>query len=121
MTLKILHNPNCSKSNAALGVLRDRQIMVEIVNYLDKPLNKNEISNLLNALKMRPIEIIRHKELSWIESGLNENSPDCDVITMLTSHPHLIERPIIYNEDIGVVGRPITNLIDFLDNKSTWR
>lgn len=117
MTLKILHNANCSKSNAAIEILRDKEIVVEVVNYLQDPLDKNEIIRLLNALKMRPIEIVRLKELAWIESGLDENSPDCDVINILSTHPHLMERPIIYSENVGVVGRPITNLIDFLDNE----
>ena len=117
MTLKILHNANCSKSNAAIEILRDKKIVVEVVNYLQDPLDKNEIIKVLNALKMRPIEIVRHKELAWIESGLDENSPDCDVVNILTTHPHLMERPIIYSENVGVVGRPVTNLIDFLDNE----
>jgi arsenate reductase len=117
VTLKILHNANCSKSNAAIEILRDKKIVVEVVNYLQDPLDKNEIIKVLNALKMRPIEIVRHKELAWIESGLDENSPDCDVVNILTTHPHLMERPIIYSENVGVVGRPVTNLIDFLDNE----
>ena len=118
MTLKILYNAKCSKSNAAIEVLRDRKIVVEVVNYLQEPLNKNEIIKLLNVLKMRPIEIVRHKELAWIESGLDENSPDYDVVNILTTHPHLLERPIIYSENVGVVGRPVINLINFLDNES---
>lgn len=117
MTLKILHNDKCSKSNAAIQILRDKEIVVEVVNYLQDPLDKNEIIKLLDALKMRPIEIVRHKELAWIESGLNENAPDCDVINILITHPHLMERPIIYSEHAGVVGRPVTNLINFLDNE----
>ncbi len=117
MTLKILHNTNCSKSNAAMEILRDKEIVVEVINYLQDPLSKNEITKLLNVLKMRPIEIVRHKELAWIESGLDENSPDCDVVNILATHPHLMERPIIYSENAGVVGRPVTNLIDFLDNE----
>ena len=116
MSLKILHNANCSKSNAAIEVLRDRKIAVEVINYLEKPLNKKEIIELLNVLKKRPIEIVRHREIAWVESGLGENSPDCDVVNILTIHPHLMERPIIYSENVGVVGRPVTNLIDFLDN-----
>ncbi len=118
MTLKILHNASCSKSNAAIEVLREREIKVEIIYYLDKPLNKIEIIKLLNILKMRPIEIVRHKELAWVESGLDENSDDYKVVNILATQPHLIERPIVYNENVGVVGRPTTKLINFLNNAS---
>ena len=65
--MKNFHNTNCSKSNAAIEVLRDRKITVEVINYLEKPLNKKEIIELLNVLKKRPIEIVRHRVIAWVE------------------------------------------------------
>ena len=43
----IYHNSTCSKSNAALNLLRDHGVDVDIVNYLETPLSKVAITDLL--------------------------------------------------------------------------
>jgi arsenate reductase len=40
MKATIYHNPKCSKSRATLGLLRDRGIEIEVIEYLKTPPDK---------------------------------------------------------------------------------
>jgi len=118
MVFKILHNPNCSKSRAALELLKSSKFTVDVVNYQENPLNKTEISQLLKALKMHAIEIIRTNEPVWIESRLTEDSPEAEIIEAMIINPCLIERPIIVHGDNAVIGRPVENVKKILGSVS---
>ena len=39
MVVKVLHNGNCSKSNAVLEYLDENGVPFEIINIVDDPLN----------------------------------------------------------------------------------
>ena len=58
MKARIYHNPRCSKSRATLALLEEREIDVEIVDYLARPPTADEIRHLLKLLKLEPIDLI---------------------------------------------------------------
>ena len=58
----IYHNSTCSKSNAALNLLRDHDIEVDVVNYLETPLSKAAITALLSQLDIEAQALIRFNE-----------------------------------------------------------
>ena len=66
MTVKIYHNPRCSKSRNTLGILRDRGIEPEIVEYLKSPPTVKELTKILALLGMKPRQLMR-KMLQVIE------------------------------------------------------
>lgn len=43
MTVRILHNPRCSKSRATLALLSERGIEPEIIAYLEHPLQRRSL------------------------------------------------------------------------------
>lgn len=45
---RLYHNPRCSKSRAALELLRDRGIEPRIVPYLDEPPDAAELRRLIS-------------------------------------------------------------------------
>jgi arsenate reductase len=49
MTVRILHNPRCSKSRATLDLLRDRGIEPETKLYLETPPSRNELRSIVLA------------------------------------------------------------------------
>jgi arsenate reductase len=101
--------------------LRAQGVAVDIINYLDTPLTKVEITQVLKTLKMRAIEIIRIKELAWVESNLDENSSDGEIIALMVTHPCLIERPIIFNDNDAIIGRPLENVTKFMNSQTICR
>ena len=114
MNLKIYHNPRCRKSREALQYLEETKQSFDIINYLDNPLSKREIQQLLKELGYQPKELIRKNEAIWKEQFKGKDFSVDELVAALSKNPKLIERPIISNGKSAVIARPLENLIDFL-------
>ena len=101
-----LHNPRCSKSRAALEIVRDAGVELPVRQYLDDPLTVDELREIVQLLGVRPIDIVRRGEPQYAALGLGEETPDEDVLRAMAAHPILIERPILVRGGRAVVGRP---------------
>jgi arsenate reductase len=114
MTDVFLHNPRCSKSRAALELVRESGVELPVRQYLDEPLSVEELRRIVELLNVRPIEIARKSEPQFKELGLSESTPDEEVLRAMAEHPILIERPIVVRGDRAVIGRPPENVRDLL-------
>ncbi len=113
MTVTIYHNPRCSKSRQTLGLLRERGIEPEIIEYLVTPPDAGELKTILGLLGKGPRDIMRKKEAK--EAGLDD--PDLDdeaLIAGMAANPIVIERPIVINGDKAALGRPPESVVDIL-------
>lgn len=104
--MKLYHNPRCSKSRQGLAILKNANLDVEIIEYLKTPLNKNEIKEIIQKLKIKPIALVRKNEAIWKEKFKHQNLSDDEIIQALTDFPKLIERPIFINGNKAIIGRP---------------
>lgn len=114
--LTIYHNPRCSKSREAIAYLEFHKLDFEVVLYMENPLNKKQIRQLLKKLNYKPIELVRTQESLWKENYSTKSMTDEDIIKILALNPRLIERPVIVKGDKAVVARPATNA-DILINQ----
>lgn len=110
MSLKILHNPRCSKSRETLGLINDSGNDVEIIEYLKNIPSAEDIKLILAKLNMSAKEIIRTTEAVYKEKykGLNLNEEEW--IDAMVENPKLIQRPIVIKGNKAVVGRPPENV-----------
>jgi arsenate reductase (glutaredoxin) len=106
MTDVFLHNPRCSKSRAALELVRDAGVDVPVREYLREPLSVDELRRIVQLLGVRPIDIVRRGEPQYAALGLGDATPDDEVLRAMAEHPILIERPIMVRGGRAVVGRP---------------
>ena len=108
------HNPRCSTSRKALGMLRDKGVELNIIEYLKTPPDKARLEHLLGLLEMRPRELLRKREKDTIEAtGVdNEELDDEAVIEAMVANPILIERPIIVNGNKARLGRPAEKVLE---------
>ena len=104
--LKIYHNPRCTKSREGLSEIENLNKPFQIIKYLDNPISKEELMDLLKKLNYKPIELVRTKEKIWIENFKEKKLTDNDIINAMLENPKLIERPIIVNGNKAVVARP---------------
>lgn len=109
--IEILHNPRCSKSRAGLKYLEDKGIKPEVVKYLDEPLTPDELTEILEKLGKRPLDIIRKSEEVYKTELEDKELTDEEWVLAMLEYPNLIERPIVINGDKAVVARP-AELID---------
>lgn len=113
--LKIFHNPRCRKSCEAINLLDTTDVTYEVVLYLNTTPTPVELQKLLSLLKMSPLDLVRKQEAIWKENYKGQDWTHDQLIQILCDNPKLIERPIIFDEQKAVVGRPIENLKTLLD------
>ncbi|UMB54468.1 arsenate reductase (glutaredoxin) [Lutibacter sp. A64] len=104
--MKIYHNPRCSKSRQGLAILEASKLTFETIKYLETPISKEELTNIIKLLKISPIDLVRKNEAIWKEKFKDLELSDAEIITAMVENPKLIERPIVVNNDKAVVGRP---------------
>ena len=102
----ILHNSRCGKSREAMKVLEDSGKEFEVREYLKEPLSKQELQAILSKLKLKPIELIRTNEDEWKTNFKGKDLSDDEVLDAMVQFPKLIQRPVVFDDKSGVVGRP---------------
>ena len=113
--ITIYHNPRCSKSREGLQVVKESQKEFAIHKYLEETLSIKELTDLIQKLGIKPIELVRKNETIWKEKFKHKQLTDSEIISAMVSFPKLIERPIVVFKDKAVIGRPtehITTLIN---------
>ncbi|WP_294236993.1 ArsC/Spx/MgsR family protein [uncultured Chryseobacterium sp.] len=115
MVVKVLHNGNCSKSNAVLEYLDENGVPFEIINILEDPLTELEIRTVLKKLNQSVFHIIRKNEKLYVEKFAGKNLSEEEWIKILAENPSLIQRPIIIKGSVAMLGRPVENVKYFID------
>ena len=112
--IKIYHNPRCRKSREGLALIENSGKEFEIIKYLDNPLSEQELTNIINLLNIKPLELIRTNEKIWKENFKGKDLSDAKIIEAMVAYPKLIERPIVtYNNNV-VVGRPPEKILEII-------
>ena len=115
MSVKIYHNPRCSKSRQTLQLLKDNNIEPQIVKYLDTPPSREELEAILEMLGMEPRDLMRKKEKEYKALGLDDpNLSREQLIDAMVAHPRLIERPIVVKDGKAAIGRPPEQVLEIL-------
>ncbi|TNE40429.1 MAG: arsenate reductase (glutaredoxin) [Alphaproteobacteria bacterium] len=115
MSVKILHNPRCSKSRQTLALLEEKGIAPEVVLYLTDTPSKTEIANILQKLDMSPRDLMRKGEAEYKDNNLADPSLDeAALLQALVDHPKLIERPIVLANGKARIGRPPESVLEIL-------
>ena len=115
MTIRIFHNPRCSKSRATLALLQERGLDPEIRPYLDDPPSADELRSILAMLGVAPRELMRKGESEYREQQLaNDNLSDEQLIAAMVETPRLIERPIVIANGKAAIGRPPESVLEIL-------
>lgn len=112
--IKIWHNPRCSKSREGLNILETSGFEAEVIRYLEKDLDIEELKAILKMLGLSPRELMRTTEAIYKELKLKEENDDNKLIEAMVNHPKLIQRPIIVKGDKAIIGRPSSIIADFL-------
>jgi len=112
----IYHNPRCSKSRQTLQLLQEHGIEPEIVLYLEHPLNKKQLRELLRKLGIEARALLRRGEDEYRQNGLDDAALGEDaLLDALAAHPKLMERPVVVRGERAVLGRPPENVLALLD------
>lgn len=109
--IKIYHNPRCRKSREGLLILENSGKKFDVIKYLDNPLTFEELSEIIELLKISPVQLVRKNEKIWKENYKNKDLNDKEIIQAMVNNPKLIERPIVVYNSKAVIGRPPENIL----------
>ena len=59
MSVKMYHNPKCSKSRQTLALIQERGVEPDIIEYLVNPPTVAELKNIMDMLGLEPRDIVR--------------------------------------------------------------
>lgn len=113
--LVLWHNPRCSKSRAALDLMRAEGVEPTIRDYLGSAPDAEELRALLVKLGVPARQLLRTTEDDYTALDLADPARDDDaLIAAMAAHPRLIERPILVAGNRAVIGRPPERVLDLI-------
>jgi arsenate reductase (glutaredoxin) len=105
MPVTMYHNPRCNTSRRTLGLLRERGVEPEIIEYLKTPYTAAQLKTILGQLKMPAKRLVRKKEAA--AAGIDPEALSEDaLIEAMARHPIIVERPIVVSGGKAALGRP---------------
>ncbi|WPA90752.1 arsenate reductase (glutaredoxin) [Providencia zhijiangensis] len=115
-SIKIYHNPRCSKSRETLALLQEKGITPTVVEYLTTPPSVADIEKLLKMLGFTDArQLMRTKEDIYKELKLADDSvTQAQLIQAMHDNPKLIERPIVVKGKKAKLGRPPEQVLEIL-------
>ena len=116
-TVKIYHNPRCSKSRDTLSLLKANGIDPEVVLYLETPPDAATLRQLLKMLGMASArDLMRQKEDLYKSLDLaNPQLSEEALIQAMIDNPKLIERPIVVSLGEARIGRPPEQVLEIVN------
>jgi len=96
MDVTIYHNPGCGTSRSVLEMIRHAGIEPTVIEYLHNPPTRERLIELIGAAGLTVREVLREKGTPYAELGLGDPSlTDEQLLDAMTTHPILINRPIV--------------------------
>ncbi|MCW9733354.1 arsenate reductase (glutaredoxin) [Avibacterium sp. 20-15] len=116
MTVKIYHNPRCSKSRETLALLKQQGIEPEIELYLEKQYSVDFLQQLAQKLQLNSVrEMMRTKDELYRTLHLGSHTvTETQLLEAIAQHSALLERPIVVNGEKAKIGRPPESVLAIL-------
>ena len=98
--LILYHNNKCSKSREVKKYLDSNDINYELIDYLNKPIDKKLLNKVLLNLKNDFNEIIRTNEKIFKSLDKNEKLLKHEnILNLISKYPKLMQRPVIAKQE----------------------
>jgi arsenate reductase (glutaredoxin) len=96
MDIKIFHNSRCGTSRTTLGMLRDAGHEPEVIDYLENPLAREQLREMIARAGLSVRDAVRSKEARYGELGLDAAGVDDEaLLDAMVANPVLINRPFV--------------------------
>ncbi|MBZ6532651.1 arsenate reductase (glutaredoxin) [Acinetobacter seifertii] len=117
--VKIYHNPACGTSRNTLALIRHAGIEPIVIEYLQTPPNKDELTQLISQAGLTVRDAIRKNVDSYKDLDLEQARwTDEQLIDFMVQYPILINRPFVVTSKGTRLCRPSEVVLDILDSKN---
>ena len=114
--VKIYHNPACGTSRNTLALIRHAGIEPMVIEYLQTPPNKAELTQLIQNAGLTVREAIRKNVDPYKDLELEQDHWSDEQLTdFMLQHPILINRPFVVTAKGVRLCRPSEIVLDILD------
>ncbi len=122
MTITIYHNPACGTSRNTLAMIRQSGEEPVVIEYLQTPPSRERLVALIQAMNIKPRDLLRQKGTPYAELGLADPKwTDDELIDFMMAHPILINRPIVETPKGTRLCRPSETVLEILPNGAIGR
>jgi arsenate reductase len=104
-TMKLFHNPRCSKSRTALKFFEENNIKIDVVQYQKEGISKQDAQKIVNNFDDDFRHLLRNNPLEDIHSDITY----AEKVELLLQHVEHLQRPLLLTEDDCQIGRPLEN------------
>jgi arsenate reductase len=113
--ITIFHNPACGTSRNVLALIRNSGVEPTIVNYLQTPLGREKLAELVAAMGTTVRDLLRRKGTPYDELKLDDPTwTDAQLLDFMVEHPILMNRPIVVTPKGTRLCRPSEAVLDIL-------
>ena len=111
----IYHNPACGTSRNTLALIRHAGIEPTVIEYLRTPPSKAQLKELLSAMKIGALQLLREKGTPFAELDLgNPRWTDEQLLDFIGQHPILMNRPVVVTPLGARLCRPSEAVLELL-------
>lgn len=115
MDATIYHNPACGTSRNTLALIRAAGIEPTVIEYLQNPPSREQLSTMIADAGLTVREAIREKGTPYAELGLdNPALTDDQLLETMVATPILINRPLVVTPLGTRLARPSEVVLDIL-------
>jgi len=117
--VKIYHNPACGTSRNTLALIRHAGIEPIVIEYLQTPPSKDELTQLISQAGLTVRDAIRKNVDPYKDLDLEQdNWTDEQLIDFMIQYPILINRPFVVTSKGTRLCRPSEIVLDILDSEN---
>jgi arsenate reductase (glutaredoxin) len=113
--IRIFHNPRCRTSRTVLGLIKNANMVPEIIEYIQKPLNQSQLQEMVKRMNVPPQSLLRERDPKYIEiNPTNKFLSDEETFEILEKNPILLSRPIVDTGTQIKLCRPAMTVLELL-------
>ena len=117
--VKIYHNPACGTSRNTLALIRHAGIEPSVIEYLQTPPSKDELTQLISQAGLTVRDAIRKNVDPYKNLDLEQDRwTDEQLIDFMVQYPILINRPFVVTSKGTRLCRPSEIVLDILDSEN---
>jgi len=117
--VKIYHNPACGTSRNTLALIRHAGIEPIVIEYLQTPPSKDELTQLISQAGLTVRDVIRKNVDPYKDLDLEQDRwTDEQLIDFMIQYPILINRPFVVTSKGTRLCRPSEIVLDILDSEN---
>jgi arsenate reductase len=106
--LIVYEKRTCTTCRNLAGLLEERGIGFDRVDFHVEPLTAGEIAELVRKTGQPARALFRAREPVYSELGLGDREVDDDeAIALMAEHTELMQRPVVVRGDRAVLARPV--------------